>query len=271
MSETMRDRNALKPILIELCALAADVIAPYFRKKLNVENKLVDDGEFDPVTVADREAETAIREFIANRFPEDSIYGEEFPPKEGAGPHSWVIDPIDGTKAFVCGLPTWATLIGICYDGKPIFGAMSQPLVGDIFMGGLGKSELVRAEQETILSTRGEARLIDGTLFATSPDMFQGPEKIAFEALSRAVRMTRFGVDSYAYAMLAAGQIDLVVESGLGFYDIAALIPVIEAAGGVVSDWEGNEIRQGGRVIAAANESIHEQAMLTLQGKLASN
>ena len=264
----MRDTNALKTTLLELCAIASQVIVPYFREKLDVENKFTDVGKFDPVTIADRDAEAAIREVISARFPGDSLYGEEFPPKQGDCPYSWVIDPIDGTRAFVCGLPTWATLIGICYEGTPIFGAMSQPIVGDVFLGGMGVAQLIHGEAEMHVSTRKGLKLGACSLFATTPDMFQANEDAAFTALSSKVQMTRFGVDSYAYSMLAAGYIDLVVESGLGFYDIAALIPIIEAAGGVVSDWEGGAIRDGGRVIAAADPEIYTQALRILQDNL---
>ena len=251
--------------MLELAAEAASVITPYFRQQINVENKIAQTGDYDPVTVADREAETAIRKAITAAYPADAILGEEFEPKAGNSGYSWVIDPIDGTKAFVCGLPTWATLIAICYEGAPILGLMAQPIVGEVFLGGMGCSELIRSREQTPLATRSGLPLATCNLFATSPDMFSPQEKGAFDALSDSVQMTRFGVDSYAYCLLAAGQIDLVVESGLGFYDIAALIPLIEAAGGVVSDWEGGAVRDGGRVVAAANPQIHQSALQILQ------
>ena len=262
-----RDRESLKSLLLELAAVAASAITPYFRQQISVENKIAQAGQYDPVTIADREAETAIRETITAAYPHDAIFGEEFETKQGESRYSWVIDPIDGTKAFVCGLPTWASLIAICYDGIPILGLMAQPVVGDVFVGGMGYAELLKAREQTRLSTRSGLSLAACNLFATAPDMFSPQEKIAFDALSDSVQMTRFGVDSYAYCLLAAGHIDLVVESGLGFYDIAALIPLIEAAGGVVTDWEGRAVRQGGRVIAAANPAIHQEALRILQIK----
>ena len=233
--------------------------------RLTWRNKPHDVTDYDPVTAADREAESEIRRIIEARFPQDTIHGEEFAPKEGSSDYAWIIDPIDGTRAFVCGLPTWATLIGICFKGRPLMGIMAQPVVGENFVGGFGESELIRKSHNVALETRKQTNLAVCNLFATTPDMFQGQESVAFEALSSTVQMTRFGVDSYAYCLLAAGYIDLVVESGLGFYDIAALIPIIESAGGVVSDWEGRAVRGGGRVIAAANEQLHQQALTILQ------
>ncbi|MGR8948679.1 MAG: histidinol-phosphatase [Gammaproteobacteria bacterium] len=257
-------RDDLATTLVELSSAAATAVLPYFRSPLNVENKLDGSGTFDPVTRADREAEEAIRSLLEKLYPQDSILGEEFPAKKGEGEYCWVIDPIDGTRAFVCGLPTWATLIGLCKNGKPVFGVMSQPIVGEYFIGGMGKAEMYRNGRATRLATRNHTELSSSNLFATTPSMFDPNELRAFEALSGKVQMTRFGADSYAYCLLAAGHIDLVVESGLGFYDVAALIPLIEAAGGVVSDWSGTPVRQGGRVIAAANAQLHERALAIL-------
>ena len=261
-------RDSISETLVALSSIAAGEVLPYFRKPLAIENKREDSAAYDPVTAADRAAEQAIRAEIENRYPNDSIFGEELADKTGDSEYSWVIDPIDGTRAFVCGLPTWATLIGVCKAGQPLLGLMSQPVVGEYFIGGLAKSELYRDGQSVTLKTRIGKDLANCNLFATAPDMFNHQELNAFEALSSQVQMTRFGVDSYAYCALAAGHIDLVVESGLGFYDIAALIPIIESAGGIVTDWNGQAVRGGGRVIAAANDQIHRQALQTLQANI---
>lgn len=263
-------REELKRVLLSLTDIASAVIMPYFRQPIGIDNKQVQDEGYDPVTIADRNAETAIREEIARIYPDHAIKGEEFADKLGTANYSWVIDPIDGTRGFVCGLPTWATLIGVCHEGEPIIGVMSQPLVGDVFIGGMGNAELHSRGKISALSAGHEAKqsLKDSVLFATTPDMFSASELTAFESLSRNTRMTRFGVDSYAYCLLAAGYIDLVVESGLGFYDIAALIPIIEAAGGIVTNWDGQPVREGGRVIAAANTTLHQQALSILQAAL---
>lgn len=262
-------REELVEFMVALAELAAATIRPYFRSSLAIENKALESQHFDPVTIADKAAEKAIRQAIEASYPEHSILGEELSTKQGQAPYTWVIDPIDGTRAFVCGLPTWATLIGLCHHNNPIMGLMNQPIVGDLFVGGMGSSGLLDYRgAERSIKVRQPQGLTTCTLFATTPEMFNRDELAAFDALSKSVRMTRYGVDSYAYAMLAAGQIDLVVESGLGFYDIAPLIPIIEAAGGIVSDWEGHPVRGAGRVVAAASASIHGQTLEILQRAL---
>ena len=271
MSTTILKREELKDFLLTLVTESARTVMPYFRQPLGIENKRADENGYDPVTVADREAEQVIRRAIEQSYPSHSIYGEEFPNKEGTATYSWVIDPIDGTRGFVCGLPTWATLIAVCEDGTPILGVMAQPLVGDIFLGGMGCAELTNNGRATQLKTRVGQTLGESVLFAATPDMFSDTELAAFNTLSGHTQMTRFGVDSYAYCLLAAGYVDLVVESGLGFYDVAALIPLVETAGGVVTDWEGRPVRGPGRVIAAANKDLHIQALEILQQQLAAS
>lgn len=249
----------------QLVSLAAATSLKHFRAKLDVENKA--SAGFDPVTIADRETEDVLRAAIMQRFPAHGIAGEERAAHRGDAATCWVIDPIDGTKAYVCGLPTWSTLIGLCVDGAPILGAMSQPLVGEYFIGGQGQAWNVTAAGRVALSTSKCATLDNASLFATSLDMFERDSELAqFERLSRRAKMTRFGVDSYAYCLLAAGFVDVVAEAGLGFYDVAALIPIIEAAGGVVSDWNGNPVRGGGAVLAAASPELHRAALEVLNG-----
>lgn len=248
----------------ELVAVAAAAALPYFRQAVTVDNKAK--GGFDPVTIADRETEDALRRAIEQRFPEHGIIGEERPPHRPDARYQWVIDPIDGTRAFICGLPTWATLVGLCDSGVPVCGLMSQPVVGEYFIGGSGSSVNGYRDREISLTTSGVVDLADASLFATSPDMFAvGEEAARFDALSAQARLTRYGVDSYAYCLLAAGHIEIVAEAGLGFYDVAALIPIIEAAGGVVTDWAGRPVRGGGAVVAAANPALHERALQLLR------
>lgn len=248
--------------LPELAALAGRVVLPWFRQPLSVINK--GGQHFDPVTLADREAEQALRAAILARYPDHSILGEEFGEHLGSSAYRWVIDPIDGTRAFISGAPTWGTLVGLCEDNQPVLGMMSQPFVGEIFLGGGASSSLLRGGHTVDLRTRATASLAEASLFATTPEMFSAAEWAAFQRVSAAVRLTRFGIDCYAYCLLAAGHIDLVIEAGLGFYDIAPLMPIIEAAGGLVSDWRGAPVRAGGRVIAAANASLHASALALL-------
>ena len=260
---TPQEAREYRAFLLQLAALAGDAVLPWFRRPLEVGNK--GDGRFDPVTVADREAERVMREAILARYPSHGLQGEEFGEQAGTSAMRWVIDPIDGTRAFISGVPTWGTLVALCENGVPVLGMMSQPFVGEIFLGGPGGAEHQRAGAVTVLRTRGTSQLAEASLFATTPEMFQPDEWAAFGRVSAAVRLTRFGIDCYAYALLAAGHVDLVIEAGLGFYDIAPLIPLIEAAGGIVTDWRGAPVRSGGRVLAAANAELHAQALRHLE------
>jgi histidinol-phosphatase len=258
-----QEKIALSDFLRRLADVAAAASLPYFRRGIAVENK--GEGRFDPVTIADRETEDAIRAAITAQHPDHGIIGEERDDRNPDARYRWVVDPIDGTKAFLCGLPTWATLIGLCDETGPVLGLMSQPLVGEYFIGGFGAAERVGRDGRSGLGTSNVERLSDASVFATSPDMFSPHDEAPlFNALSGAARLTRFGVDSYAYCLLAAGFIDIVAEAGLAFYDIAALIPIIECAGGVITDWTGAPVRDGGRVLAAANTRLHAAALAVL-------
>lgn len=250
------DQSTTWQFFKELAEIAAGETLPRFRSILTVENKSSDRG-FDPVTVADHATEAALRRAIELRFPDHGIQGEESEDKAGAGRFSWIIDPIDGTRSFMSGMPTWGTLVGLLDNGRPRFGMMSQPYVGDRFVGGEGRAELVTDNGVTVLKCRPAASLGTATLFSTSPDMFAvGSEREAFDRLSVQTRLLRFGADCYGYCLLAAGHVDLVVEASLAFHDIAPLIPIIEGAGGVVTDWSGAPVVDGGQVIAAASEEL---------------
>ena len=250
-----------------LADISAAQILPYFRKRLTVVDKSRG-GAFDPVTAADRAAEKAMRAAIEARFPDHGILGEEFPERKGGSSLRWVLDPIDGTRAFIMGSPMWGTLLGLTEDGEPRLGLMNQPFTGERFWSA-GKGALTRdpGGRTRKLSSRQCPRLSDAVLTTTHPDLFASrSDAAAFKRLRERVRMTRFGGDCYGYCLLAAGFVDLVVEAGLKSYDIVALIPIIEGAGGRVTTWEGAPATQGGRVIAAGDPRLHEEAMKVLRG-----
>ena len=224
----------------------------------------------DPVTAADRAAEAAMRALIEEARPQDGIYGEEYGVKTGTSGLTWVLDPIDGTRGYMSGTPTWGVLIALSAEGavpgQPYLGIIDQPYIGERFIGGFGQAQLVGPRGQGALATRATRELSQATIFTTFPEVGTADEGAAFARLSGQCRLTRYGMDCYAYALLAAGQIDLVVEAGLQPYDIAAPIAVIEAAGGIVTDWQGNPASAGGQVLAAANPVLHRAAMDVLNG-----
>ncbi|MFT6657130.1 histidinol-phosphatase [Maritalea sp.] len=257
------DFDLIHRILLEAADKAQETTLKYFRRTINVENKL--QSGFDPVTVADREAELAIRAVITDHFPDHSISGEEWDNKEMNSPFRWIIDPIDGTRAFISGLPVWGTLIALTYNGRSIAGLMSQPHIGENFIGLPNKAFLTRNNNETALQTSAIKDLSQSTIFTTSPRIFLLEKSLAaYDTLENNVKLARYGLDCYAYAMVAAGHGELVVEEGLKSVDIAAMIPIIEQAGGIVTTWSGKQATQGGQVIAAANEKIHSAALTIL-------
>ena len=249
--------------LLALADAADRETLPLFRTVLGVDNKRP--ADFDPVTEADRAAERAIREAIEARFPAHAILGEEYG-STGTGDSRWVIDPVDGTRAFIAGVPVWGTLIGYCEAGRAVAGIMSQPFTGERFLAGPEGAELRRGETRTRLKVRQTKRLQDAVMFTTTPRLYQGQALERFETLEATARLTRFGVDCYAFAMLAAGHADLVVETGLQPYDIVALIPIVEAAGGTITTWQGSRAEGGGNVVAAATPELHAAALEILNG-----
>ena len=202
-----------------------------------------------------------MRLLLAARRPADGILGEEFPATEGTSGLTWVIDPIDGTRAFWSGATTWGTLIGLDAGDGPLLGVIDQPYTGERFMGGLGRAEMTRGAERRPLAVRACAGLADAVLYTTYPEVGSPAERAGFEAVRDRVRMTRYGFDCYAYALLALGHVDLVVEAGLQVYDIQGPQAVIEAAGGIVSDWRGGPAHRGGRVIAAGDRRVHAAAL----------
>jgi myo-inositol-1(or 4)-monophosphatase len=221
--------------------------------------------DFDPVTEADREAERVMRVSIEQSWPDHGIFGEEFPDRTTNGPFSWSLDPVDGTRSFTCGLPNWVTLIALLEEGRPVFGLIDVPCLHERYWGMDGDGAFVRGASGAPLRASARTALDEARLSTTDPYLFAGAEAEAFERLRRGVRTTRYGHDGYAYARLAAGTIDLVVESMLKPHDYNALIPVVRASGGVIGDWTGGEDFAAGKVIAAATPQLFEQAVALMR------
>lgn len=232
---------------------------------LVADDKAIDGALFDPVTEADRAAESAMRAILAKERPNDGIVGEEFGTKAGTSGLLWVLDPIDGTRGFISGTPTWGVLIAVSDATGPIFGIIDQPHIGERFVGGFGVAEVTGPHGTQPLATRKRRSFDAATLLSTFPEIGSALERRAFEAVSKSVQLTRYGMDCYGYALLAVGHVDLVIEAGLQPYDIHAPIAVIKAAGGIVSNWQGGTAHHGGRVIASANADIHAVALAVLQ------
>ena len=243
-----------------LAEASGDAILPFFRTSLGVEDKTHGAG-FDPVTAADKSGESVMRAMIRETFPHHGIIGEEHGNLATDSEYVWVLDPIDGTRSFILGLPLWGTLIGLTRHGHPCFGMMHQPFMGERFSGDGGSATYRGRAGTRRLRTRACARLEDAMLMSTSPTMFDGAERAAFDRVSEQARLTRWGGDCYAYCMLAAGHVDLVVEADLKPFDIVALIPIVEGAGGVVTTWAGCSPAQGGRIVAAGDRRLHEAAL----------
>ena len=257
--------QALLATAHQLADRAGAVILPHFRTDQRVDHKGGD--LFDPVTAADRQAETAIREGIEAAYPAHGILGEEFGALRSDAEYRWVIDPIDGTRAFILGLPLWGTLIGLTQDGAPLLGLMDQPFTQERFWSGETAAFFRHGGSTKTMRTRACPRLDQALLANTSTDFFTAAdEHRRFDALSRAVRLRRFGGDCYNYCMLALGQIDLVVEAGLQPFDILPLIPIIERSGGIVTTWDGGDPRGGGRILAAGDRRVHDAAVKMLSG-----
>lgn len=254
------DFQEIDQVAQDMADAARKVILPLFRKtSLVAENKL--DVGYDPVTEADRAAELAMRAILQARRPQDSILGEEFGARQGNSGLTWVLDPIDGTRGFVSGTPTWGVLIAISDAFGPRYGLIDQPYIGERFVGMGQKGFMEGPTGSSVLRTRAAKPLDQAVVFTTFPEVGTQSERDAFHAVAQQAKLVRYGMDCYAYALLAAGQIDLVIEAGLQSYDIQAPIAVIEAAGGIVTDWSGQPAHQGGRALAAANADIHAEAL----------
>lgn len=243
---------------------AGKIALRYFRQPIAVDNKL-DGGRFDPVTCADRDVEACLREALGRRFPDYGIIGEETGSTPGTVDINWVIDPIDGTKAFISGFPTWGVLLGLQQGEQVLAGLMHQPVTGELFYGSAAGAFLQQGGETTAIKTRQDVRLAEALLYCTHESMFANERNLAaFRRVAAQARLQRFGGDCYSYCMLALGQVDLVIEDTLQPYDIVPLIPIIEAAGGVVTDARGKTPVSGGFVVAAANRELHAQVMSLL-------
>ncbi len=243
---------------------AGAVILPHFRTNQVVDHK--GGNHFDPVTAADRNAESAIRQALAETYPSHGILGEEFGARDGEADYCWVIDPIDGTRSFILGLPLWGTLIGLTHAGSPLLGVMDQPFTGERFWSGESESFFRHGGVTKTMRTRPCATFDQALLTTTSTDDFTPDQQRRFAALTDRVRLRRFGGDCYNYCLLAMGHVDLVAEAGLQAFDIVPLIPIVERAGGIVTTWEGGDPREGGSILAAGDARLHAAAVAMLSG-----
>ena len=246
----------------QLASASGETILPFFRTALAVENKKA--GGFDPVTAADRAAENAMRALIRKNFPDHGIVGEEYGSERTDAEYVWTLDPIDGTKSFIAGMPAWGTLIGLMRFGEPVFGMMHQPFTRERFSGDGGAARYRGPMGNRVLRVRQCASLREAVLFTTSPLLMNAKDRKSFSRVEDKVKLSRYGGDCYAYCMLAAGLVDLVIETEIKPHDIVPLIPIITGAGGVVTTWENGPAQNGGRVVVAGDARVHEAAMEVL-------
>jgi myo-inositol-1(or 4)-monophosphatase len=248
-----------------LADAAGDVIRPWFRVRLDVVDKGTGRAGYDPVTEADRQGEAAMRRLIAEKYPGHGVLGEEHGEEKGTEPYTWVLDPIDGTRAFICGQSQWGVLIALNDGEKPVLGILDQPITRERWIGAAGETHLVTATGREKLRVRECELLANAVLTTTHPTAyFTDAERAAFDLLGASVRMTRFGGDCYAYGLLAMGFIDLIVEAALKPWDVQALIPIVEGAGGKITTWTGGDAQHGGRVVASGDARVHEAALNVL-------
>jgi len=248
-----------------LADAAREATLLHFRSPgLSAETKEAE--RFDPVTVADRLSEQRMRDILARRRPQDGILGEEFGRVAGTSGLTWVLDPIDGTRGYLSGTPTWGVLISVRDETGPIYGIIDQPYIRERFEGGLGRAEVNGPSGRAVLAVRPARPLSQAILFSTFPEVGTAEEGAAFRRVAPKAKLVRYGTDCYAYALIAAGQIDLVIEAGLQAYDVQAPIAVIQAAGGIVTDWQGRPAHDGGQILAAASPALHAEALALLNG-----
>lgn len=257
------DTTRLLAFADTLANAAREAILPYFRATHSITNKL-DDGRFDPVTEADQAAERAMLALIEREFPDHGVLGEEYGERASRSGYQWILDPIDGTRAFISGLPTWGVLIGLYYEGRPLIGVMDQPFTQERYRGWMDGANATTRTGTRTLKTRACASLSEATISTTSPDLFVGDEARAWSNIRDSAKLVRYGYDCYAYCMVAAGHIDVVIESGLKPFDIAALIPILTGAGGGVCAWNGGDASQGGRVLAWGDARVCDEAITTI-------
>lgn len=260
----MADQDIFDTAHLMADAARIETLALFRSADLHSDNKATQG--FDPVTQADRASEAAMRNILAQRRPDDAILGEEYEAKVGQSGLTWILDPIDGTRAFLIGATSWGVLIGLSDENGPIYGVIDQPYTGERFEGGLGRACLHGPAGKRDLAVRDNVDLSQAILLTTFPEIGSQAECAAFGRVADRVRLTRYGLDCYAYALLALGQVDLVIEAGLQPYDIAAPIAIVQAAGGIVTDWQGGPAHHGGQIIAAATPALHAAALALLAG-----
>jgi inositol-phosphate phosphatase / L-galactose 1-phosphate phosphatase / histidinol-phosphatase len=255
------DLDAFLSLALRLADAAGAVIRPHFRKPLAV----VDKADLTPVTAADRAAEAVMRELIEADFPKHGILGEEFGQVRQDAEFVWTLDPIDGTKSFISGVPLFGTLIALTHGGRSILGVIDQPILRERWVGVAGRPTTLN---NAAIRCRACPTLAAATLFATTPDMFKGEDIASFARVSDAVKLTRFGADCYAYGLVATGFIDLVLEASLKPYDFCAMVPIVEGAGGVATDWRGKSLHlaSDGRILVAGDRRAHDAALALLGG-----
>lgn len=243
-----------------LAEASAAAILPWFRKNAAVDVK--DGPVWDPVTEGDRAGERAIRELIERHYPDHGIHGEEYGVKDGRSPFTWVLDPVDGTRAFVSGMPTWATLIGLSHEGRPMVGLMNQPVVGDLFYGNPHGAWHSYRGTAAPITTRKGVSLPRATLGTTAPELYRSEEnQRRFQSLKAKAQLTRYGGDSYFFCLMAAGHIDIAMDCGLQPYDIVPLLPIVTGAGGVAAEWTGGDLARGGNVVTAGSQALLDEAL----------
>lgn len=270
MSENAPNYAELETFALELAVAAATVAVPLFRQKylseINKGNASRADVHFDPVTEADKGAERAIRTLINWHYPHHGIIGEEYGSENADADFVWVLDPVDGTRAFISGLPLWTTLIGLRYQGRPVLGLIAQPVLQEVYLGSPLGSRLITPQGSIPLSVRACPNLADAVIGTTDPHLYAGDEVAAYTSLRQATKLVRYGCDAYAFAMVAAGTMDIALETGLKPWDIEAIIPVIENAGGIVTNWNGQPVGpEAGQVIAAGSQALLEKALAHLK------
>jgi histidinol phosphatase-like enzyme (inositol monophosphatase family) len=261
----------LASVLAELADVCGPAILPHFRTAA-ASNK-AGTGAYDPVTAADLASEQAMRDVLALRRPQDTIVGEEFGTSEGSSGIAWVLDPIDGTRAFVAGTTTWGVLIGVLADGVPVAGAIVQPWVEERWIAVDGQTRWSGRHGAGLARVDADASATDFIAATTDVHLFEGAARAGFAAVRQRAKITRYGLDCMAYAYLASGGVSLVIENGLKSYDVAALVPVVEGAGGIVTDWAGQPVRPlspdwDGSVIAAATREVHDLTLAAMNGTL---
>ncbi len=248
-------------VALGLADAAGEAVRPYFRRPLAIEDK----PDLSPVTAADRAAEEAMRSLIERRFPEHGIIGEEFGRVREGADFVWVLDPIDGTKSFISGVPLFGTLIALTRNRRPFLGIIDQPISRERWAGLAGRPTTLNG---ATVRCRACPALAAATLFATTPDMFKAGDAAVFARVSKAVKLTRFGADCYAYGLVATGFVDLVLEASLKPYDFCAMVPIVEGAGGVATDWRGGGLNldSDGRVLVAGDPRVHRAALELIDG-----